>query len=81
MRLSPVIGMPLQRVVPKGGFQIDNDFYPEGTWIGMIPQEVHTDPGVYGDDANQWRPSRWLAGNKNELERYNLAVNFISLSH
>lgn len=74
MRLNPVIGMPLQRVVPKGGIWINDDYYPEGTWIGMFPQEVHTDPSVYGDDAREWNPSRWLTGNKNELERYNLTV-------
>ncbi|GJJ06857.1 hypothetical protein Clacol_001053 [Clathrus columnatus] len=74
MRLNPVIGMPLQRVVPKGGFQIDGDFYPEGTCIGMVPQEVHTDPSIFGDDANTWNPNRWLSGNKNELERYNLTL-------
>ncbi|KIJ57323.1 hypothetical protein M422DRAFT_57629 [Sphaerobolus stellatus SS14] len=73
LRLHPTIGLPLQRVVPKGGRNIAGRFFPEGTLVGMQPRLVHTDPRAYGDDAASWRPERWLEEDRNQLEMYNLA--------
>ncbi|KAF8523923.1 cytochrome P450 [Hysterangium stoloniferum] len=72
MRLNPVIGLPLQRVVPEGGHVIGGRFYGAGTLIGMLPDEVHHDARAYGNDAKEWNPDRWLTEDRKNLERYNL---------
>jgi len=72
MRLHPVIGMTFQRVVPQGGGVIGGHFYPAGTLVGMAAREIHRDPRAYGKDAGEWRPERWLEGDRNELEKFSL---------
>jgi len=74
MCLHPAVGMTLQRVVPAGGRVIGRRFYPEGTLVGMAAREIHYDIRAYGKDAEKWCPERWLEGDRNELENYNLVV-------
>ncbi|KAF8579798.1 cytochrome P450 [Ramaria rubella] len=73
MRLYPSAGMPLQRVVPTGGRVLGGRFYPAGTLVGMSIRELHQDHRAYGKDASEWRPDRWLEGDRNLLEKYNMA--------
>ncbi|KAF5541458.1 cytochrome p450 oxidoreductase [Fusarium phyllophilum] len=57
LRLHPATGLPLERVVPKGGTTICDQFFPEGD--------------VFGDDADEFRPERWLEGDLNKLSMMN----------
>ena len=81
MRLHPGVGMPLQRVVPPGGLVIGGRFYRAGTLVGMSAVDTHLDSRAYGDDAAEWRPDRWLEGDRTELEKYNLTVLCALLRH
>ena len=79
MRLHPAVGMPLQRVAPDGGDVIGGQFYEAGTLVSMSAYEVHFDERAYGTDAAEWRPERWLDGDRVVLERFNLAVSSSSV--
>ena len=70
LRLHPAVGMSLPRVVPEGGFEIDGRFLPAGTIVGVNPWVAHRDERVFGKDAEDFRPERWLVEDKTELERY-----------
>ncbi len=60
-RVHPVIGLPLERVVPQEGLRLpDGRFLPAGTIVGMNPWVVNRDEGVYGADADHFVPERWL---------------------
>ncbi|KAK4498262.1 hypothetical protein PRZ48_010919 [Zasmidium cellare] len=59
-RIHPPFGLPLERIVPEGGLTISGEFVPAGTIVGMNGWVVHRDRDVFGDDADQWRPERWL---------------------
>ncbi|KAK4225578.1 cytochrome P450 [Podospora fimiseda] len=59
-RLHPVIGLPLERVVPDGGVELCGTHIAEGTVVGMSPWVVHQDKDVFGLDAAEWNPDRWL---------------------
>lgn len=72
MRMHPAVQMPMQRVVPAGGREIAGRYYPAGTYVGVSPREIHRDEQAYGPDAKEWRPQRWIDGDRNELEAYNL---------
>lgn len=77
-RLHPVIGLPLERVVPEGGVELCGTHIPEGTVIGMNPWVIHQDKHVFGPDAGEWNPDRWL-GDKDRrvmMERCLLTVSF-----
>ncbi|OQD77186.1 hypothetical protein PENDEC_c003G06261 [Penicillium decumbens] len=68
MRINPGIAMIFERVVPEGGFTLpDGRYIPAGTKIGINPSVTNRDYGVFGDDADNFKPERWLQG-KNESD-------------
>jgi len=60
MRLHPAVGLALERIVPEEGVTIGGCSIPAGTVIGANPWVVARDREVYGEDADQFRPERWL---------------------
>jgi len=60
LRLHPAVGMLLERLVPEGGATLDGIFFPAGTIVGINPWVVALDKMVYGEDAREFRPERWL---------------------
>ncbi|PGH08723.1 hypothetical protein AJ79_05914 [Helicocarpus griseus UAMH5409] len=72
LRMTPAIGIPLERVVPAGGIQLCGKYFQEGTVLGVNAWVVHQDKEVYGKDAALWRPGRWIEASevhKKEMER------------
>lgn len=60
-RYHPGVAMTLERYVPKGGYTLSNgDYLPEGLAVGMNPYIVCRNKAVFGADANEFRPERWL---------------------
>lgn len=75
LRMHPAVGLLLERHVPKGGIELDGHFMPEGTIVGVNPWVSARNKGVYGDDADDFRPERWLEASPEQLvafERANL---------
>jgi cytochrome P450 len=67
MRLFPIASMPLGRVVPAGGAIIAGTFLPEGTNVGCMFAALHLDKSVFGDDAEDFKPERWLTTDASSL--------------
>jgi cytochrome P450 len=76
MRMHPGVSFPLERIVPSGGIEISGKLLPEGTIVGMNPAVIHRNQQVFGEDADFFRPERWLGdGEKVKLmERTLLTV-------
>ncbi|KAJ6179267.1 hypothetical protein N7519_009728 [Penicillium mononematosum] len=63
LRINPGIAMIFERVVPEGGFTLpDGRYLPAGTKAGINPFVTNRDFGVFGDDADDFNPDRWLQG-------------------
>lgn len=67
MRVHPAIGMTLERYVPPGGLHLPGhghdggpSLLPAGTMVGLNPWVVHRNSDGYGEDADAFRPERWL---------------------
>uniref|UniRef100_A0A8H7KBQ6 Cytochrome P450 n=1 Tax=Bionectria ochroleuca TaxID=29856 RepID=A0A8H7KBQ6_BIOOC len=60
MRMHPGVQYPLERVVPRGGATINGHFLPEGTIVGVNAAVIHRDRQIFGQDADEFRPERWL---------------------
>ncbi|KAI0170695.1 cytochrome P450 [Pestalotiopsis sp. NC0098] len=60
MRMHPGVQFPLERIVPSGGAKICGQFMPEGTIVGVNAAVVHRDRQIFGEDADEFRPERWL---------------------
>lgn len=59
-RLHPAAGLPLERIVPEGGVEIAGHFVPGGTIVGCSAWLIHMNKGIFGEDADMYRPERWL---------------------
>lgn len=64
LRLRPVFGLPFERIVPPGGITIGSRYFPGGTIIGMSPRITNRHRPTFGEDADEWRPERWLEDNE-----------------
>ncbi|KAK3317143.1 cytochrome P450 [Cercophora scortea] len=74
-RLHPVIGMSLSRRVPPSGVSLHGVYFPPGTTVGCNPVALHRNRKIFGDDAEEFIPERWLRGTEEEtraMERCNL---------
>lgn len=60
LRLHPATGLPLWRTVTEGGLQLNGQFFPEGTTIGLNTWTAHYNEDVFGRDAAVFRPERWI---------------------
>ncbi|CAL5873155.1 uncharacterized protein PFLUO_LOCUS7424 [Penicillium psychrofluorescens] len=62
----------MPRIVPKGGKVLADQWFPEGSTVGINSWVAHRNQEVYGQDADEFRPERWLedGSHKKELEAY-----------
>jgi cytochrome P450 len=67
MRLHPGVGFPLERYVPEEGLRVDNVFLPGGTIVGMNAWVVHYNKTIFGKDADDYRPERWIDAEPEKL--------------
>lgn len=75
LRIHPVIGHILERVVPATGLTLgDGTVLPPGTIVGANPWVVHMDPRIFGSDAAEFRPERWLQGASETSAAYEARV-------
>lgn len=79
MRVHPSIGFPLERVVPRGGAVICGTHLPGGTNVAMSAPVVNCDISIFGADAGDFRPERWIEASPNkikDMERAFFSVSF-----
>ncbi|KAG9255792.1 cytochrome P450 [Emericellopsis atlantica] len=61
LRFHPPVSMCMERIVPEGGLALpDGSVVPEGSCVGMNPYIVGRNKGMFGQDADTFRPDRWL---------------------
>ncbi|KAL9085052.1 MAG: hypothetical protein Q9165_007793 [Trypethelium subeluteriae] len=70
LRCTPAVGYVLPRVVPPEGLEVGGHVIPEGSVVGMSAWVVHKDKEVYGEDAEAFRPDRWLEGDPGDKKRF-----------
>lgn len=67
--MHPTVGSPFDRVVPKGGAVLNGQFIPGGTDIGITGWVTQRDKAVFGEDADFFRPERWIEVDEVQVRR------------
>jgi cytochrome P450 len=78
LRVHPPFALPFERVVPEGGLEILGHYLPAGTIVGASPYVTNRYKATWGEDADFWRPERWLEHgpeHKKKLEDRMLTVS------
>ena len=72
LRMFPSVALSMPRYPPKGGATICGEYFPDTVQVGCNAHVIHFNKEIYGHDADQFKPERWLeseARNK-EMEKY-----------
>ncbi|KAL2822667.1 cytochrome P450 [Aspergillus granulosus] len=70
IRMHPITGVSFPRHAPSSGCMIGGYFIPGNARIGVNPGVIHFDKTVFGDDADQFRPERWIEGDASYMDRH-----------
>lgn len=65
----------MPRIAPKGGVEIGGVTFPEGTTVGINPWVFHRDKDIWGQDADEFKPERWLVEDAARLDKYFIPVS------
>jgi cytochrome P450 len=72
MRLHPSVCLGLPRHTPPGGATIAGHFFPPGSRVSMNAAVIHYDQSIFGEDAAQFDPDRWIHGDAAMMDRHML---------
>ncbi|KAF8456860.1 cytochrome P450 monooxygenase [Kalaharituber pfeilii] len=78
MRLSPSAPVLLPRLVPEGGTVLCEKYVPAGAEVAANPWIVHRSKEIYGEDAERYRPERWLEdpAKTKEMDKYDFQFGY-----
>jgi cytochrome P450 len=79
-RLHPSITYQLPRLPPPQGVQIREFHIPPSASCGISPAAINRSRPLFGEDADDWVPERWLPANDSAQEAKRLRVMEQSLT-
>ncbi|RWA11932.1 hypothetical protein EKO27_g3173 [Xylaria grammica] len=68
-RIHPSIIYQLPRHAPASGVQLEGFFIDPSSTISTSPLAQNRCNALFGDDANEWKPERWIPGEINTEEQ------------
>lgn len=70
-RMHPAAGLPLERITPPQGIEIDGHFIPGGTIVGCNAWVIHKREEIFGSQVDSFIPERWLEVSPEQLKEMN----------
>lgn len=77
LRIMPPAAGAFFKTVPPGGDVIAGKFIPAGTQIGSSPFGIHHSKKIFGEDAEMYRPERWLEADGDKLAQMTATVDLV----
>ncbi|KAI0468464.1 cytochrome P450 [Xylaria cf. heliscus] len=68
-RLHPSIVYQLPRKAPSGGVELEGFFIDPSSTISMSALAQNRCQAIFGNDADEWKPERWIVGETNTEEQ------------
>ena len=66
--MHPGVAFPLERYIPPEGATICDNELPGGTNVSVNLAVIHMDKVVFGEDADHFRPERWIEASLEQLK-------------
>ena len=79
LRIHPGVAFPLERYVPPEGAVICGKAVPGGTNVSVNAAVIHMDKNIFGPDADQFRPERWIDASPDQLKLMDRSFLAVSL--
>jgi cytochrome P450 len=76
-RIFPAVTALFFKIVPPGGDAVSGYHLPPGTQVGPNAPGVLRSKKYFGDDADLFRPKRWLEADAETLERMTMANDVV----
>lgn len=76
-RLYPSLFGLKSKLAPPGGEHIKEYFFPEGTELGSCEYAFVRNEEVFGDDAEIFRPDRWIEASQEQKIKFRYTVDTI----
>lgn len=73
LRFHTPVAFGLPRVAPKGGVTVLGRHFHEGVILSVNPWVIHRRHDIFGDDADDFSPARWIGPQCREMEKYLIA--------
>jgi cytochrome P450 len=70
LRIFSPIPMGLPRVVGPGGLTIGSQTFAKGTILSINPHVIHLSKEIWGADAREFNPDRWLKADSAMMQKY-----------
>ncbi|KAF2826799.1 cytochrome P450 [Ophiobolus disseminans] len=77
LRLMPPASGAFFKEVPPAGDTIDGKFIPGGTQIGSSPLAIHCSKKIFGADADNFRPERWIEATPEKFHEMTSTVDLV----
>ncbi|KAF4881803.1 Cytochrome P450 monooxygenase lolP1 [Colletotrichum fructicola] len=77
LRIHPPVAGQMSKEVPKGGDTFEGVYLPEGTRVGYGAWGIFRRAEVWGQDADEFRPERWLEGDAERLKLMNETLEIV----
>ncbi|PHH62103.1 hypothetical protein CDD82_2047 [Ophiocordyceps australis] len=77
LRMFPPVAGMMAKEVPKGGDSFKGIFFPEGTRIGYCAWGIMRDGDLWGPDANEFRPERWLEASPEKFREMDSTADLV----
>ncbi|ERF72247.1 hypothetical protein EPUS_02134 [Endocarpon pusillum Z07020] len=59
----------MPRLVPVGGATISGFYFPKGYRVGVNGAVVHYDKDIFGPEADNFNPDRWIKGDAVRMDK------------
>ena len=77
LRMTPPLFGLQTKVAPPQGDTVNGVFFPGGTNVATCPAALTHRKDIFGDDANVFRPERWLEADEATHSKYTSTVDLI----
>ena len=68
MQMHPGVAFPLERFVPEDGATLLGYNLPARTNVSMSAPVIHYDKDIFGPDADEFCPERWLESDAERIK-------------